>query len=169
MSKQERGPPRAQPKGGRRARMVQPHEHDPYRRRAKAPEVQRCPDCGAFCHAGRWSWDPPTGAELYSLRCPACTRILDRYPAGTIRLHGELGALRDELLALIESLERQEKAEHPLERLMEIADGEDGLVVTTTGIHMARCIAGALRRRFHGKVTIRYPPEEALIYVDWSP
>ena len=43
------------------------------------------------------------------------------------------------------------------------------LVVTTTGIHMARCIAGALRRRFHGKVTIRYPPEEALIYVDWSP
>jgi len=169
MSKPMRGPPRPQPKGGRRARMVQPHEHETYRARGKEPDVQRCPECGAFCHAGRWSWDSPTGMEFYSLACPACTRIRDRYPAGTIRLHGDLGGLREELVAMFRNLERQEKSEHPLERLMDITDDEDGLVVTTTGIHMARCIAGALKRRFHGNVRIRYPEEQTLIYVDWSP
>jgi NMD protein affecting ribosome stability and mRNA decay len=146
--------------------MVQPREHDTYRKRAKSAEVLRCPDCGVYCHAGRWSWEAPPGADLGSTVCPACRRIKDRYPAGTIRLHGELGELRDELLALFRNLEEQEKAEHPLERLMGIVDTKGGLEVTTTGIHVARCIAGALERRFHGKVRIRYPPEQDLVQVD---
>ena len=69
---------------------------------------------------------------------------------------------------MIRNTEKLEKGEHPLERLIEIANEEDSLVVTTTGMHLARRIASALKRRFHGGVAIRYPEGESLVRVDWS-
>jgi len=162
-------PPRRGPKGGRRARMVQPREHETYRARCKSGETLRCKECGVFSHAGHWSWEAPDGVRPLPATCPACRRIHDRYPAGIIRLHGDLGSQRDELLAMIRNVEAQEKAEHPLERLMEITPERGALVVTTTGMHLARCICGALERRSHGHIRIRYAEEETQVTVDWTP
>jgi hypothetical protein len=73
-----------------------------------------------------------------------------------------------EVLQIIRNVERAEKAEHPLERLMDVEESGGRLVVTTTGIHIARQIAHKLARRFHQKARIRYARQEDLIHVDWE-
>jgi len=149
-------------------RNVQPKGHDPYRSRRKTGDAMVCDECGVVCHEGRWYWGaPPLGDETGGL-CPACQRIRDRYPVGTVRLHGLPDENREEVLGMIRNAEAKEKPEHPLERLIDVEEDGQELVVTTTGMHLARCIAGALRRRFHGGVTVRYPEEECLIRVDWT-
>jgi len=127
-----------------------------------------CEDCDVVFHHGQWYWGAPPLCDEKGGLCPACQRIRDRYPAGTIRLHRLPEKYRDEVLAMIHNAEEREKREHPLERLMDIEDKGEELVVTTTGIHLARCIAGDLRRRFHGGVEVRYPKEEQFIQVDWA-
>ena len=151
----------------RRTRRVQPHEHDPYKRRAKTAGTAVCPRCGALSRSGRWRWGaPPEGGELHRQLCPACERVRDGYPAGIVRLRGA-GARRDEILARVHHVEQAEKADHPLERIMQIGEDGDEIVVTTTGIHLARRIGDALERSFHGKTTVRYPEEQSEVQVDW--
>jgi NMD protein affecting ribosome stability and mRNA decay len=126
-----------------------------------------CDDCGVVQHGGKWYWGAPPLAEVKSGRCPACQRIRDRYPAGTIHLHRAFLEHREEILQLIRNVEQHEKAEHPLERLMEVEESDGRLVITTTGIHIARQIARKLVRRFHKRARVRYADEESLVHVDW--
>jgi NMD protein affecting ribosome stability and mRNA decay len=153
----------------RRDRLVRPKEHDTYRERSKHKDAVICDDCGLTCYEGRWTRSAPPLGQLNSGLCPACRRIRDRYPAGTVRVRGALDPLREEILGLIRNVEQQETEEHPLERLMDVTEESDAFVVTTTGLHLARCIAGALKRRFHGNVAVRYLEEQNLIYVDVTP
>lgn len=155
------------PRKDRRARMVKPHEHDPYARRAKSGDARVCDSCGLVNHAGRWYRGAPPLTNVTGGLCPACERTRDRYPAGTIRLHHSLvDAYRDEFVNLVRNAEQAVCDEHPLERLMEVKDEGDQVVVTTTGVHLARRIAGRLKRRFGEAVRVRYPEEENLIQVD---
>ena len=150
-------------------RTPRPKQHDTYARSRKTSGAIVCGGCGVVSHAGRWSWGAAPGVDASAGLCPACERIRDRYPAGTIRLPPSFLDDREELLALIHNAEEAEKVEHPLERLMGVEDGPDGgLIVTTTGIHVARRIANKLERRFHRPANIRYPPEQNLIFVDWG-
>ncbi|MCA8942396.1 MAG: ATPase [Planctomycetes bacterium] len=149
-------------------RNVQPHAHDSYRHDRKTKHAIVCDECGVVFHGGRWYWGaPPLGDEEGGL-CPACARIRDGYPAGSIELKDVPDTLRDEVLRMIRNVEDQEKDEHPLERLMEVEERDGMLVATTTGTHLPRCIAGALRRRFHDGVAIRYPDGEGLVRVMWE-
>jgi len=164
---------RQRPRGGsqRRGRppqMTQPKHHDTYARKAKPENTRVCDQCGVVYHAGRWYWGEPPQADVIGGLCPACERIRDRYPAGTIRLPEDFLAQRDEVLNLIRNAEQAEKAEHPLERLMGVEDEGGGLVVTTTGIHLARAITSKLERRFHKEARIHYPEEQNLIQVSWE-
>ena len=152
-----------------RPRMIQPKQHDTYASRKEVAKALVCDRCEVVFHAGRWYWGAPPLTDVRDGLCPACERIRDRYPAGTLRLPEVFLAQRDEVLGLIKNAEKAEKAEHPLERLMDIEDGPDGgLIVTTTGIHLARAIANKLERRFHRQARIRYPEEQKLIQVDWE-
>ena len=150
------------------ARNVQPKQHDTYARRSKRSKALVCDGCGVVYHGGKWYWGAPPLTDVDGGLCPACERVRDRYPAGEIRIHPGLLAFRDEILNLISNVEELEKAEHPLERLMDVQDSEDGILVTTTGLHLARRVAGKLKRRFGSKVSIRYPEEQNLIFVDLS-
>jgi hypothetical protein len=125
-----------------------------------------CEDCGLVQHRGRWSSGAPPLTELRGGRCPACQRIRDRYPAGTIRLHPDLLEHRAEVLRLARNLERAERSEHPLERLMGVERADDHLVITTTGVHLARRIARHLARRFHRRARIRYADGEERMHAD---
>ena len=150
-------------------RMPRPKQHDTYVERSKAAGATVCDGCGLVFHAGRWSPGPPPVADLGSGLCPACERVRDRYPAGTLRLPAAFLENREEVLNLIRNAEEAERPEHPLERLMDVEDlPEGGLVVTTTGIHLARAIAHKLERRFHRPARIRYPAEQNLVHVDWE-
>lgn len=153
-------------KGFRRGRSEGRERHDPYRRDGKRAGPGCCTGCGAVYLRGRWSWRVrPYGAR--AMECPACERIRERTPAGILRLDGELGTRRGELLGLVRNVEERERGQHPLERLMVVRERKDGLHVETTGVHLARRIAEALRRSFHEPAQLEFLPHEELVRVRW--
>ena len=162
--------PRSLPPGFKRIRRDrQIHElvHDSYKSRAKPAEPTVCPDCGALFHQGRWQ-RLPAPAQAHRERCPACHRIHDKFPAGYLMLEGEfVHQHRDEVMHLLRNVETRENAEHPLQRIMDIASEKDGLTVTTTDPHLARALGEAVYHAYRGKLEFHYNPEENLLRVHW--
>jgi NMD protein affecting ribosome stability and mRNA decay len=151
----------------RRDRLVQDARHDAYKAKHKLPEPTVCPDCGAVFHDGRWQWlDRP--AEAHEERCPACHRIHDAYPAGFVTAGGPFfREHREELLHLVKNEEARAKAEHPLKRIMTVEDQDDGILITTTDIHLARGIGEALHHAYQGELEYHYNEQENLLRVVW--
>jgi hypothetical protein len=119
-------------------------------------------------HHGRWSWDDAP-AEAARARCQACHRIADHYPAGELIVSGGfVGHHRDEIINLIHNLDRLERGEHPLHRVIEVEDRDDGLFITTTDIHLPRRLGEALHRAYGGDLQFRYSEENYAIRVSWS-
>ena len=144
------------------------HQDDPYRSARKPPEPTRCPDCHASFTQGRWTWEKAP-SDSYEQVCPACQRIQDRFPAGYVMIKGEfLAAHKDEIVALIGNLEKREKAERPLQRVMAIEEKKDGLEVTTTDSHLARGIGEALHDAYKGDLKLRYSRDENLLRATWK-
>jgi hypothetical protein len=99
---------------------------DPYQAQQKLQEPTACRQCGAVYHHGRWQWGPlPAGA--HEDLCPACRRIRDRFPAGTVTLRGDIARQRkDEIIGLARNEESAEKGEHPLNRIVDIGETDEG-------------------------------------------
>jgi NMD protein affecting ribosome stability and mRNA decay len=119
-------------------------------------------------HGGGWQWmDAPAGAQ--EVVCPACMRIRDEFPAGFLALSGDfLAEHEEEIRQLISNHEDKEKSQYPLQRIMDIEDTADGLMVTTTDMHLARGIGEALHKAYQGELEYRYNPGQALLRVSWS-
>lgn len=151
----------------RRDQLRQEREHDSYKLQHKPAEPTACPDCGAVYHGGRWRWgERPSGS--HELICPACHRIRDHFPAGFVHIGGRFFAdHREELTKLILHHEAKARAEHPLERIMAIEDAEDGMLVTTTDIHLARDLGEALNHAYQGELEFHYNEAEKLLRVHW--
>jgi hypothetical protein len=141
--------------------------HDPYQARGKYAEPSRCGDCGAVYHRGRWQWsDAPPGAE--TVLCPACHRIRDRLPAGTLVLEGAfVDAHRDEIAGLLRHEESRAKSQHPLDRVVEVAHSPERITVTTTDIHLPRRIGVAMKRAYRGQLAIEYAKGAYEVRVRW--
>jgi NMD protein affecting ribosome stability and mRNA decay len=152
----------------RRDRLIQEFRHDPYQAKIKLTEPTVCPQCGAVFHHGRWEWAPkPSGA--HEQVCPACRRIHDEFPAGFVTLAGGfLNEHRDEILHLIRNEGERFKAEHPLKRIMAVAEEDGGVLVTTTDIHLARDIGEALHHAYQGELEFHYNEEDNLLRVHWQ-
>ena len=117
---------------------------------------------------GRWMWARKPD-EYLEQNCPACQRIEDEFPAGYVMIKGEfIKQHRDEIIALLKSKEDQEKAEHPLQRIMAIEDVREGLQVTTTDSHLARGIGEALHDAYKGDLKLRYSRDENLLRATWK-
>jgi NMD protein affecting ribosome stability and mRNA decay len=149
-------------------RLIHEHVHDPYRMRKKIQEPAFCPQCEAVYDKGRWVWgDRPSGAETAT--CPACSRIEERQHAGIIHLNGDfLSKHKDEIIGLARNEEEKEKGEHPLHRIMEIEDGKEGTVITTTDIHLPRRIGAAIKSAYDGELDFHYEEETYFIRVNWT-
>jgi NMD protein affecting ribosome stability and mRNA decay len=156
------------PRQPRRDRMIHERVHDAYKTRLKLPEPTVCPQCGAVFHKGRWQWAPhPDGA--HEELCQACHRINDRYSAGGLTIAGDfVRRHKDEIVHLARHQEEQEKAEHPLHRIMGIEERDGAIVIQTTDIHLPRRIGEALRHAFHGDLEFHYEEEAYLIRVRWT-
>lgn len=151
-----------------RSKLFQEYVHDSYKSSGKLHEPTLCPQCGAVFHKGRWQWLPKPAAA-HSEMCPACHRIHDQFPAGYVRLEGAfLGEHRAELISLVRHVETREKAEHALQRIMNIVDEDGGLLVTTTDIHLAHGIGEAVHHAYQGHLESHYNREENLLRVHWQ-
>lgn len=148
--------------------IFQEQIHDTYQTKGKIPEPAVCPQCNAVFHKGRWQWlGVPANAHQHN--CPACQRIHDHYPAGFLTLQGDFfHAHRDEIVSLIHNIEKKEKAEHPLKRVMAIEEKNDEALITTTDIHLARGIGEAIHHAYQGDLEFHYNPAENLLRVNWS-
>lgn len=157
------------PHEGRRPRATPPKNPagEPRKHNAKAALV--CEECKLIHHAGRWYAGAPPISEVESSLCPACKRVRDHDPAGEITVPEEFLEIREELLGMLSNAESAERAEHPLERLMEFEEGPDGsLIVSTTGVHLARAIANKLERRFHRQARFQYAKGETFVRIDFD-
>ncbi len=152
----------------RHDRLLQEAVHDTYKTKGKLSEPTVCPGCGAVFHAGRWQWlDKPKDA--HQTNCPACHRVHDDFPAGYVSLAGDFFAAHEqEMLQLIHHHEAQEKANHPLQRIMAIEKTQQGTLITTTDIHLARGIGDALHHAYQGVLEFHYNPQQNLLRVNWS-
>jgi hypothetical protein len=140
---------------------------DPYKQSRKPHEPTVCPQCGAVYREGRWQWiERPSGA--HEELCQACHRINDKFPAGEVTLSGGFMARhRDEILHIVRRQEEIEKREHPLNRIMNIEDTGDHVVVTTTEIHLPRRIGEALKSAFDGELDFRYEEDGYFLRAGW--
>lgn len=156
------------PQGPERIRNVQERRHDPYKLRGKLQEPTVCPQCDAIYRKGRWTWDEEPNGETHSQLCQACRRINDRYPAGELTIQGSfVAAHKQDILNLSKNIEEAERAEHPLNRIMDIEDLGDDLRITTTDIHLPRRIAEALNNAWNGELDMHYDEDGYFIRLAW--
>lgn len=160
-------PPPATVRPGRRIEVLNDAVYDPYQERGKFAEPSVCGDCGAVFHQGRWQWIAAPAEAPHSL-CSACRRIQQNQPAGCVSIEGPFArSHHDELLRLARHLERREKAQHPLERIMAVDEEGGALSLTTTDIHLARTIGDALQNAYKGELDFYYNEDEYLLRVRW--
>jgi len=74
---------------------------------------------------------------------------------------------RAELLATVRNCESEEKASHPLHRIMSIEEEPGSIVVKTSDIHLPHHIAEALQHAWHGELKIHYDKAGYLVRVLW--
>lgn len=134
---------------------------------SKTSEAVVCRECGLVHHKGVWSHGLAPVGPLRKVLCPACVRVRDRYAAGTITIPATLVGNRRELQRMLRNLEQGENEDHPLERIMGVRDEDGSMVVTTTGVHLARLFAHRLAKHFHVKPRFRYADDEDLVTIDW--
>ncbi|MBX9916599.1 MAG: ATPase [Nitrosomonas sp.] len=148
--------------------VFQEQIHDAYQIKDKLPEPTVCPLCSAVFHKGRWQWlAAPVNAHQHN--CPACQRIHDQYPAGFLTLHGDFFyAHRDEIMHLVQHVEKKEKTGHPLKRIMAMEIKDHEVLITTTDIHLARGIGEAIHDAYQGELEFHYNAAENLLRVHWS-
>ena len=147
--------------------------NDPYIPRKGAPEAGICPECHAISRKKRWYVDEEeyaalarTGAALR--RCPACRKIADGHPSGVVTLRGGfLRTHREELLTIARNEELRARGINPLERIMEIRDGRDGVELLTTDEKLAQRIGREIRKACRGTVSFKWSEDANLLRVTW--
>ena len=154
---------------GQHLQMFEETVQDPYLDRKKLAEPSTCTDCGATYSKGSWKWGPSPEKTHASL-CPACKRIHDKLPAGYVTLKGPYARQHgDDILALARHFAAHQKTEHPLKRIIAIAEDEAGNpLITTTDIHLARGIGEAIHKAHQGHLDYHYNHAEYLLRVQWE-
>ena len=150
-----------------RDRVFDDVRHDPYQIKGKYREPTVCATCAAVFHRGRWSWGEAP-AQAHKATCPACARIRDAMPAGSVTLSGAFfHAHRDELVQLAQNTAERERSEHPLNRIMNVAEAPDATVITTCDVHSPRRIGEALKRAYDGDLEMHFGEDEYSVRVTW--
>lgn len=127
-----------------------------------------CLHCGAVFYEGRWRWGIAP-EQAHEATCPACHRVRAHQPAAEVVIDGPFVAGHEaEIAALTQETETRVKALHPLRRLIAIERRAGGLLLTTTSMHLARDIAGALHHAFRGEICYFYNPERKSLRVLWT-
>jgi NMD protein affecting ribosome stability and mRNA decay len=158
-----------------RRNVAEFNAQDPYATRVNPGEVAVCTECHALYQRRHWFYDE----ELYfsysnqtdtnKVLCPACQKIRDRYAEGqvTLRSSAFLTNHKEEILHLVRNEEERAKGINPLERIIEIAEAKNGIVITTTNEKMAQRIGRAVRRAYQGETSYHWSDPKFLT-VEWQ-
>jgi len=140
---------------------------DSYKFQHWAPEPAACPDCGAIFRAGRWQWGERP-RDCHDAICPACHRIRDHSPAAVVEIDGFfLVDHRQEVISLIRDHAFRIRAERPMARILYIWNTDDGLVVPTTDIHLARVLGETLNDAYCGHLELLCSEADDVLRVHW--
>ena len=157
-------PATSQPRPHRRIYDETP---DSYGLPGKLPDQTLCPGCRAVYREGRWTWVERAVGQAEAL-CPACRRIRDRYPAGSLWISGAFAtAHREEIEHLLRHVEQREKTQHPLERIMDLRVEGESLRVDTTGVRLVHSLGRALHHAYQGELDLAPTGAERPIRVHW--
>lgn len=153
----------------RNDRRMHERVHDPYKSVRKPPEPTVCPLCNAVFTEGRWRWKESWPLDAHKQLCHACRRIRDGYPAGSVTLKGAFAlSHKDELLQLARHHEEREKEEHPMHRIMKVEEHADGMVISTTDLHLPRRIGDAVHHAYKGRLDTHYDEGGYFMRVKWT-
>jgi NMD protein affecting ribosome stability and mRNA decay len=153
----------------RRDRIIQEAIHDPYKAAVKPSEPSVCSECGVVFQNGRWQWSPELPTNAADALCPACMRIRDRVPAGVLTLGGSfLQKHRDDIMHLLRNTVDAQQREHPVKRIMDIAEAGGEVEVTFTDTHLPRTVGEAIRRAYDGVLEIKFAEESGIARANWS-
>ena len=101
--------------------------------------------------------------------CAACRRTNDNFPAGIVTLRGDFAREHKEaMIHLARHQEEAEKNEHPLNRIINIEEDAQGVVINTTDIHLPRRIGEAVQRAFHGEIDDVFEKDGYFVRVNWT-
>jgi hypothetical protein len=152
----------------RRNNLYETRVQDPYIARGKPGEPTVCPDCGAVFSSGRWQWAEQPGDAQDQL-CPACSRTQDGLPAGILTLGGDFFLEHEEeIMNLVRNKEEMEKAERPLERIMDIERVNGHCVVSFTGVHLTKSTGTALQHAYKGNLDFTYTDRDNPLRASWE-
>ncbi|MEZ0370606.1 MAG: BCAM0308 family protein [Candidatus Sericytochromatia bacterium] len=153
----------------RRGWTIEAPSTDPYLISEKLSEPSVCGGCGVVYEKGRFKWLKTAPEQAEEITCPACQRIRDDAAGGLVVLRGDfIEGHPKEILNLIENTANEEKANHPLERLIAVLNLDDRIEVTTTYEHLARRIGEAIQHAYKGELRMHYADDEKLIRVQWQ-
>jgi hypothetical protein len=127
-----------------------------------------------ICRKKRWYIDADESAALVRSgaplrRCPACCKIADGFPSGVVILRGGFLKLhREELLKIARNEEQRARGINPLERIMEIRDGDRVVEVLTTDGKLAQRIGREIRKAYQGSIAYKWTEDADLVRVTWT-
>jgi hypothetical protein len=102
-------------------------------------------------------------------RCPACARVYEKNPAGSLLLQGDFALdHRHEILSLIHAIEANEKQDDPLKRIMWIDYQEQGIVVTAASAPLIAAIGEALHDTYGGELDGHTSESAAFLLLRWK-
>jgi hypothetical protein len=160
--------PERAPRATRKEPNLTPKQTDSYKAGSKLPDPAACPRCRATYLKGRWTWRAAP-ADAASHTCPACLRIEEDFPAGYVTLKGPFFAEhREEVLNLVNVRAQRAREDHPMQRVIGVADVSQGVLVTTTDAHLARGLAVAIHEAFKGNLTLNFSRDENLVRATWT-
>ncbi len=150
---------------------------DPYMDRNIYKDPTICPTCKLIYHNKRWFWDEKLYNELMEKKnevnfkeCPACRKIRDHYPLGIV--YFDVSGLRpdeyENLKRRIANEAEYEKDRNPLARIMREYEEDGYYVVETTTETLAKKIAKAVQKTFHGNTQFNFSDGQKFLRIEWS-
>jgi NMD protein affecting ribosome stability and mRNA decay len=153
-------PPQRGPKA-----LKEENEAGPGRR-----EFVFCSGCGIVYYHKSWhhaleDWKHLSGEEMIKfVLCPACRMIQDKKFEGELTISGiGSGKLKEEIRGALQNSGGLAFRRDPLDRIIEIADEKNRLVVRTTENQLAVKLAKKIKLTFGGKMTVSHSREEDVI------
>ena len=150
-------------------------DSDPYLSKESHCGVALCKRCRGIYHNKHWSFDENKYNAFLKKRditfvvCPACQKIKDGYPEGVVTLRGDfLKKHKEEILNLIKNEEDRAKGFNPLERIINIDESDEKIVVTTTNEKIAQRIGREVYKAYQGKIEYKWSHDNRMVRVEWT-